>query len=469
MGGPTFLVETPATRISERDYVLSVLLEDWLGAAIDLRRRSGADVTTISVVGGPADSVVALPDVFLGPATAWLSSASLPAMPLSIASPPAWTGLSDQLPLLYPSPSAAGGIVEGPPGQHRLGFDLLGAMFVLLSGYEARVEPASRDAHGRFPGADSFLARSDWLAWPILDMYLHAFVALLNRTWPRLNLRLQPGTVSLSHDVDHPSAAARWHGMERVRTLAGDLLRRRDPVLAMRRGVAFVAGTRSGRGVDPFDTFGFLMDVSEDVGLESTFYFLGGSSHLPYGSRYTLSEPWVARLLYEIASRGHHVALHGSYLTWRDALRLRGEWDTLAEFTRALPNGVVRRAVRQHFLRLEPGSTWRTQSEAGLEEDASYGYPDLLGFRAGTARSFMAYDVSGGGRLPLRVSPLHVMDATLTEYLRLDGQSARAKVVELSRRTQRYGGTFSLLWHNSTLETRRARRLYQGIIDDAVR
>jgi hypothetical protein len=80
----------------------------------------------------------------------------------------------------------------------------------------------------------------------------------------------------------------------------------------------------------------------------------------------------------------------------------------------------------------------------------------------------MTYDMSGGGQLPLRVSPLHVMDATLTEYLRLDEQSARATVLELSRRTRRYGGTLSVLWHNSSLETSGARRLYQGIIGDAV-
>lgn len=469
MGRATFLVETPATRTSERDYALSVLLGDWLGAEYQLKRRSGAKATTISLVGGPAGSVIALPDVLLAPATEWLSPASLPAKPPMVAMPPAWTGVPDPLPLLFPSASGTDVVVEGPPGQHRLGFDLLGATFVLLSGYEARVEPASRDAHGRFPAARSFLARSDLLDWPILDMYLHLLVGLLNRTWPRLGLRLGPGTVSLSHDVDHPSAAARWKGLDRVRTVAGDLLRRHDPVLAARRGTALLAGSRTPRGVDPYDAFGFLMDVSEQVGLESTFYFLAGSAHLPYGSRYALSDPWVAGLLHEIASRGHHVALHGSYLSWRDPERLRGEWDTLADATSTLPAGVVRRAVRQHFLRLEPGSTWRTQAEAGLEEDASYGYPEAPGYRAGTARSFAAYDVSGGGQLPLRVSPLHVMDASLIEYLRLDERSARARVLELSRRTRRYGGTLSVLWHNSSLETARARRLYQGIVGDAVR
>jgi hypothetical protein len=61
------------------------------------------------------------------------------------------------------------------------------------------------------------------------------------------------------------------------------------------------------------------------------------------------------------------------------------------------------------------------------------------------------------------------MDASLIEYLRLDERSARARVLELSRRTRRYGGTLSVLWHNSSLETARARRLYQGIVGDAVR
>lgn len=465
---PTLLVQTPATRLAERDYALSVLLDEWLGLAYRLERRTEAEATTISLVGGPPDRLVVLPDVFFSPATAWTSSTSLPAIPLPTTAPPAWTSVSENLPLLYAEAAGGGALVEDSGMGYRLGFDLLGAMFVLLSGYEARTEGAGRDGHGRFPAAQSFLAKSGWLEWPVLDMYLHIFVAILNRTWPRLDLRLLPGTVSLSHDVDHPSAAARWQGRARVRRVAGDLLLRRDPLLAMRRAAGFVTGTRPGLGVDPYDAFGFLMRCSEQVGLSSTFYFLAGSSHLPYGSRYELTEPWVARLFSEIASRGHHIALHASYASWQDALAMRREWDALEEAARGLPSGVLQRAVRQHFLRLDPGSTWRTQVQAGLEDDASFGYPEKPGYRAGTARSFRGYDMSDGARLPLRISPLHVMDVTLTEYLGLDPASARSNVHELSRRTRRYGGTLSVLWHNSSLETPAARRLYRDILGDAV-
>jgi hypothetical protein len=109
--------------------------------------------------------------------------------------------------------------------------------------------------------------------------------------------------------------------------------------------------------------------------------------------------------------------------------------------------------------------TWNAQAEAGLTVDESLGFADDVGYRAGTARSFPAFDLNQGRQLAIRIKPLHVMDATLLQYLSIGEDQAYATVAAMSRRTRTYGGSFSFLWHNSSLVTSAQRRLYLRLLD----
>ena len=51
----------------------------------------------------------------------------------------------------------------------------------------------------------------------------------------------------------------------------------------------------------------------------------------------------------------------------------------------------------------------------------------------------------------------------------LDPEEALATVTEMGRRTRMYGGAFSILWHNSTLETGEVKRLYLRLISELAR
>jgi len=207
------------------------------------------------------------------------------------------------------------------------------------------------------------------------------------------------------------------------------------------------------------------MSASAARGLHSRFFFLTMDTEVPDGSRYRLDEPWAPRLMARIAERGHSIGLHGSYNTYADAGRLRAEWDLLEAAAGDLPGGALQRMVRQHFLRFRPGVTWNAQAEAGLTVDESLGFADDVGYRAGTARSFPAFDLNQGRQLAIRIKPLHVMDATLLQYLSIGEDQAYATVAAMSRRTRTYGGSFSFLWHNSSLVTSAQRRLYLRLLD----
>jgi peptidoglycan/xylan/chitin deacetylase (PgdA/CDA1 family) len=455
------LIDVPPEAPAERDYALSVLFDDWLGIPYTVRVVEGLNETHVLLASDPDGVRIVLPDVLLARRTAFLSPASLPPAELPTVDLPEWAGTGGRLPLLFSTGSGTDDLVRRREDRFELRLDVLGSLLFMLTRYEEYVQVAGRDEHGRFPATASVLASSGWLRWPIVDMYVDMFAALLRLAWPGIELAPSGGQPLLvEHDVDHPSSSMRWHGLQRARIVAGDLLRRRDPGLAARRARSFLDPTAGISRFDPFNTYDFLMRASESAGIASTFFFLTRDTELPFGSRYRLDDGWVRPLMAEIADRGHHIGLHGSYPSWDDASRLAEEWAALEHACRGLPAGVLRRTIRQHFLRWQAGVTWRAQDAAGLAIDETLCFADSIGYRAGTARSFPAYDLGERRRLALRIQPLHVMDQTLLGYMALDPEEALAGVVELSRRTRRYGGSLSILWHNSTLVTGQVRAFY---------
>lgn len=462
---PDFLVEIPPQWRSEREYALGVLFGDWLGVRHSVIVSDDLDETRIRPASEPGGVTIAIPDVLLARSTHWLSSGSLPPAVLPTLDLPAWTELQGTLPLLYVSRGSGDDLVHRDGSRIVLRLDLLGSLVFMLTRYEEYVDPRTQDAHGRFPAQASALGTSGWLQWPIIDMYVRVFVALARLAWPRVQLEpAQSRGLIVGHDVDHPASSVRWHGSQRLRKVAGDMMRRRDLGLALRRTSSFLPGAVAVPRFDPYNTYAFLMETSEAAGIASTFFFLAKDSELPHGSRYQLGDAWATRLMATIAGRGHHIGLHGSYNSSTDSERLRDEWTLLERACGGLSPGVLRRTVRQHYLRQQPGDTWRAQAEAGLGEDESLGFADAIGYRAGTARSFPAFDLANRCQLPLRIRPLHVMDQTLLEYMALDHEGAFRTVAAMSRRTRTFGGDFSLLWHNSSLETNRAKRLYLEMI-----
>jgi peptidoglycan/xylan/chitin deacetylase (PgdA/CDA1 family) len=462
---PHFLIEMPPNRRSEREYALAVLFEDWLGATYAVRVVDGLDETRVRPSSEPDQIVLAIPDVLLARSTKWLSPESLPPPALPSIRLPSWTGLEGTMPLLYAVGASPTELLNRDGERLVLSLDLLGSLVFMLTRYEEYAVAGRRDEHDRFPASAAVVASSGWLQWPILDMYLLVFVAALKVAWPRLHLGPAPGSgVLVSHDVDHPSAPARWHGRQRLRIVAADLVRRRDIRLALRRASSFMTKAGSISRHDPFNSYRFLMAASEAAGVRSTFFLLANDTELPDGSRFRLTDRWAMELIAEIAERGHQIGLHGSYNSSTDSSRLAEEWALLEDACAGIAPGVLRRAIRQHYLRGQQGVTWRAQAEAGLTVDESLGFADAIGYRAGTARSFMAYDLERHRQLTLRVRPLHVMDVTLLGYMSVGLEAGFEMVAEMIRRTRQYGGAFSILWHNSSLETPRARQFYLKLL-----
>jgi Family of unknown function (DUF7033) len=463
---PTLLIDAPPGREPERRYILDVVLCDWLGLDWQLRVEGRPDVR-IRLEGDASGRCVLLPDVLFGtPAHEWLTAASLPRPALStVTVGPAGAGpltAGERLAALYRSSSPPAAPVVDPEAQ-RLELDVFGSAFFMLTRYE-EIVVSDRDRYGRFPASASVAGRSGLLRSPIVDSYVELLWSALERAWPGLPRKARRFGVLITHDVDDPLATLGRSPPRVVRQLAADFLLRRDPRLAGRRVRAAAAARHGDHRLDPYNTFDFLMDVSERNDNRSAFYFLANRSPDPLDGTYLLEHPWVQSLIGHIHRRGHEVGLHASFHSYRDPARTRDEFDRLRAVAEAQGVRQEQWGGRQHYLRWANPVTWSNWSEAGLAYDITLAYHDAVGFRTGTCHPYRVFDLLERHPLELEERPFQVMDGTLFSYMSLAPDAAYATVLQLASECRRFGGALGLLWHNSELATDRQKRWYESLV-----
>ena len=462
-------VKHPLGFEAERRYALDVVLGDWLGLAYVSSAEERADIE-ITLGDGTDNRALCLSDAFFQQAgAAWLEPISLPGTPL-----PRWRTADDlgktgsaigEVPVLYGEQSSEGRWLQAEREGLRLGVDVLGSVFFLLTRYEEQMS-GPRDRHGRFAGGTSLAAREGFLDRPLANEYLRILWVCLRRLWPRLERRHRSYAVALSHDIDRPfSQQSHW---QFGRSVAADLLRRRSLSLAASRAALMVRYGAQRWPADPNNTFALIMDASERHGLRSTFYVKGGCTNSHYDDDYPLETEPVCSLLREIHCRGHELGLHPSYETWLDQEQIATEFARLQEAAERLGIRQTEWGGRQHYLRFRAPETWRHYEAAGLAYDATLGFADRVGFRSGSCYEFPLFDLALRRPLRLRERPLIVMEVSLldSDYMGLAPEAARALIARLAAACRSFRGTFSMLWHNTELVIGWQRSLYAQVLED---
>lgn len=459
------LIECGGEHLAERSYVFDVLLGERLG--LEFRFRP-ADVEGLIVRNADEEGgrrLVVADALFAAHRDLLLAEDALPRLPLETCPVDELDGalLVGDLPVLYGARLSEGTFVSSDADTLRLGIDVFGGAFALLTRLEEAVLPA-RDAHERFPAGASLPVRGGFAGRPLVDEYTEVLWWALERLWPRLRRRARTFVARPTHDVDWPFYS-RGRVWESVRAAAADLRNRRDRSLARARLASLSRVKRAGRDADPANAFDFLMTASERHGLRSAFYFMGGHASSAHDPGYPLDDEWLRKVMRAIDERGHEIGVHPSYTTFRDPGRLAAELERVREAARAAG---VRRDVsggRQHFLRWENPTTWRSWDEAGLEYDSTLGYAETCGFRCGTCHPYPVFDLKERRALKLVERPLVAMETALLTYERRSPESAAGEMLRLAAVCRRFGGEFTFLWHNNRLATPAERAAYARVVE----
>ena len=317
--------------------------------------------------------------------------------------------------------------------------DIIAATFFLLSRWEETVVPV-RDEHGRFPATASVAYKQGFLDRPIVDEY-----ALILREWlkvltPRWEPKPQTFSVKLSHDIDAIRRCPSW--WRGLRTISGDLFKRRNPSLAFQTLQDLIQAPEQDSYLRGIFT---LAGLSHTHGLKSAFYFMA-TEPSDMDSGYNVEAPLVQHVIRALQEQGFEIGLHASYYSLNDSERLAAEKARLDRVLRKMRYG-----GRQHYLRFRAPDTWRCWEEVGLVYDSTVGYADHEGFRCGTCHPFHPFDVELNRELSIIEYPLIVMDDTLHSYRKMNPKQGEDVILRLARRCKQVEGIFTILWHNTYL------------------
>lgn len=341
------------------------------------------------------------------------------------------------------------------PTEHALGHDPLAGIFWMLSRYEEYQNPA-RDAYGRFQASQSLLYQAGVLEEAPADAYIEELWTWLETQFPKIQ-RFQP-TLTIQPGVDVDLCYS-YLGKPLLRQAGGML---RELIRGRWRDLLDRWMVLSRQKPDPYDTYARLESWHAEIAraaqgevggnpalliraLPPLFMLLTGSydrldpAHHP-------SSPYLRRLARYLRLGGAQLGWHPSLRSNRDDKAAQLEiqaWSFLAGGDEALD-------TRQHYLSLEVTRQPARLVAWGVRRDYSMGYAEAIGFRAGTAHSFGWYDLNIESPLPLQVHPVALMDVTLNHYMGLELDTAPPRVAKVLESYRRYGGYFSLLWHNSS-------------------
>lgn len=472
-----FRVLYPPTYEPERLYVFDVLLRDFLGLAYVAQPEERSDVLICLDDDVEKQELHVAEGLFRTPPEQWLQKPSLPQQPL-----PHWdTGLSQReaglpplklveplLPVIYGERLRGGDYVEAEDNVVRLGLDVFGSAFFMLTRYEEVVND-ERDGHERYPAKASLAYQEGFLDRPIVNEYLEVLWAAIQRLWPATVRRERTFQMKLSHDVDWPLGVATRTVPQVFRMAAGDVVVRKNVTLAMRRMRSLMKVRQGNTDADICNTFDFIMSCSEEQGLVSSFYFISDHTAGALDGNYSIEHPWIRNLLRRIHERGHQIGLHPSYHTFRNEGQLQREFDRFLDVMEA--EGIYQPVWggRQHYLRWESPTTWQAYENAGLDYDSTLSHADHSGFRCGVCYEYAVFNLKTRQALRLRERPLVVMEGTLfaPQYMNLTHEASWQELRKLRNRCQLFQGDFILLWHNSELIQRHDVSLYRNLVVDS--
>ena len=360
-------------------------------------------------------------------------------------------------------------LIEPKEDHYLIHYDILGLTYWMLN----RIEEIGRtdlDIHQRFPAVSSHAFKYNYLERPIVDEWLNILGQVIQRVWPEVKLKKHGFHMCVSHDVDTPSLYAFQPWKNVFRMMAGHLLKRRDLKAFLQAPYIKLTSINTLSNLDPFNTFEWLMEKSEANNIKSAFYFICGRTDPGKDADYEIEHPIMRSLIKKIYKRGHEVGLHPSYNTYLKPHLIKQESMCFKKV--CLESGIQQAFFggRMHYLRWQHPSTMKSWADAGMSYDSTLGYADRPGFRCGTCFEYPAFNPVSQERISLRIRPLIAMESTFIEggYMSLSNTEISILLKRLKNLCSSVGGTFTLLWHNSSLTSDAHRELYEEALESLV-
>lgn len=326
--------------------------------------------------------------------------------------------------------------------------NLAASAVLTLSRFEETLSTA-RDMHGRFRTASGVAWRGGFHERPVVDEWGLAFaqaLKILLPSWVPANSEFR---VMLGHDVDEIGLPFNF------RSTVAHTLRRGRPLATIRDLLAPVVFADT----TYLKLLHSLVSLSKENGFSSTVYWKSSKAGL-HDTGYDLRDPKLRGAFRKLRKNGAFLGVHPGYETYLNRNRFMEEVESVVRIL-----GTRNIGGRQDFLRWNP-STWSWWESAGLAYDASVGFADSVGFRAGTCHPYYPWLFQENRPARLLEVPMTAMDSALRGYMELPSDSALNLLRSLAKRCRLVGGVFHLVWHSTTMADAPYAAAYKALLKE---
>jgi len=335
----------------------------------------------------------------------------------------------------------------------KFGFDILESIFFHLTRHEEfYCDTSLKDKWDMMEEQHHFLVRNNLHQQPVVDNLVEALLQAIG---------IEPVTfkskLTITHDID---ALRKFSDTKKsLRAFAGDIKRNKS-LKSFFKIYNLYRNTTSGKVKDPYDTFDQLFVKNEHRKI--AYFMAGGTS--ANDEKYDIKSQDFKSIHDLAVSRGYQIGLHPSYNSYNDYVMISEERNKLQEAI----GGKVRTS-RQHFLRFAFDETITALSDSGIYEDSTLGYQHRIGYRCGTAFTYLLYDLRRDRNSRVSETPMIVMDGALLDECKGDLTKAFILLFHLIDKYSQ-NSHMTINFHNTIFdptryETESMWRMYNSIIE----
>jgi len=409
----------PNNNIQERKYVIDILIGEFLGLTYEVTVDSGIDSWNIVLENG---NKLVIQDHFFNKFKKDLEYLDEKNIPKKIEFSKNDFIVENDIPVIYGNSQFS--IFNSQ--LIKCGVDIFASSFFMLTRWEEYVNKI-RDKHNRFPAYASLAYKNNFLDRPIVNEYVEMLWNMLRFLGCKQDRKKREYELVLTHDVDYTFRFRNFKDI--VRVLIADLLIRRE-IKEFKRNINYIL-TKT----DPFDTYDYLMDISESIGIKSYFFLHSSNS----AKQDINNDKYLKKISKKIIDRGHFLGYHPSYDAYNN-------YELFVNDKEKMENIIKQKLTfgRQHYLRFEVPTTWQIWEEAEMEWESTIGYSGFNGFRSGVCFEYVVFNILRRKKLSLKEKPLIIMDVSIKN---LDYE------LKLIQEIKKYNGESVILWHNSSFNT----------------
>lgn len=319
-----------------------------------------------------------------------------------------------------------------------LGFDVFAAVFYVLSRYEEYLNKPT-DKFGNYDYQNSILYELKVLHLPVVELWLNMLKATIKQKFPSIQFKQSTASFVLSFDIDVAYAYQNRSWLRTIGGIAKKIFRLQFSALADQ--LLTILHFKN----DMFDTYQYIFSK---IKTNKAIFFFNMGSYSAYDKNPSYKNKTFRKLIKRIHAK-HITGLHPSYASNSNKILIAHEKQWLEE--------IINDQVfvnRQHYLKLKFPYTYQQLIENGMQYDFTIGYHDAYGFRAGTCKPFLFFDLKKNKVTHLRLLPFAIMEGTLNDVMHLSIEASKKIITDLINIVSENEGIFIPLWHNSTLSNK---------------